>query len=77
MKQCVRHRKDEPLPAGKTYDCDCEAECTGCYEDPAMSSQANVIKHQSEGGEFIQGPWRIPRPSCAARPMSPAPANPG
>ncbi|RKH25614.1 hypothetical protein D7Y13_23545 [Corallococcus praedator] len=60
VKQCVQHRKDEPLPAGKTYDCDCEAECTGCYEDPAMSSQANVIKYQLEGGEFIQGPLANP-----------------
>ncbi|RKG83520.1 NADase-type glycan-binding domain-containing protein [Corallococcus terminator] len=59
VKQCVQHRKDEPLPAGKTHDCDCEGECTGCYDAP-VSTQADVLKHQLEGGEFLQGPLANP-----------------
>jgi hypothetical protein len=66
VNQCVQHRKEAGTPED-AYDCDCEGECMGCEEAP-LSSKEEQLKHQLQGGEFLQGP--LARPTAFLRGMT-------
>jgi hypothetical protein len=67
VSQCVQRRKAEgkpEKPPEDSYECDCEGECMGC-EDAPLSSKVEQLKHQLDGGEFVQGP--LSRPTAFLR----------
>jgi hypothetical protein len=59
----VEHRKAAGTQEGD-YECDCEGECLGCERAP-LSTKAEQLKHQLQGGEFLQGP--LARPTAFLR----------
>jgi len=67
VSQCTARRKEENNPDKYQYDCDCEGECMGCEEGP-LSTKAEQLKHQLDGGEFVQGP--LARPTAFLRGMT-------
>lgn len=63
VSQCKQHRKTAGKPED-SYDCDCEGECMGCYDEP-VSSRIQQLTHQLSGGEFVMGP--LSRPTAFLR----------